>query len=79
MQDKKSIMCVNVSIPLELFEEAGVDPDGLIEISVTNGKIIISVPNMTENFACDRDCECCPIERTRCTRSRKKNARCRQK
>ena len=76
MQDKKSIVCVNLSIPLELFEEAGIEPEGLIEMSAINGKIIISAPDTTENFKCDGDCGCRPIERVRCVSSRRKNVRC---
>ena len=76
MQDKKSIICVNLSIPLDLFYESGIEPEGLIEMSATNGKIIISVPDTTDNFACDNDCSCCPVERVRYSGGRKRNVRC---
>ena len=78
MQDKKSIECFNLSVPLELFEESGINPEGLIEMSAINGKIIISVPDTTENLVCESDCGCCPIERVRCVNNRRLNVRCKK-
>lgn len=76
MQNKKSIACFNLSVPIDLLDEAGIEPDSLIEMSAVKGKIIISVPDSTENFVCDNDCSCCPMERQRCANSRKMNVRC---
>ena len=76
MQDKTIIECFNLSIPLDLFEEAGIAPDGVIEMHATDGKIIISVPDSADNFACDGNCEECPIYGRNIIRSRKVNVRC---
>lgn len=76
MQDKTIIECINLSIPLDLFDEAGIEPDGVLEMHVSNGKIIISVPDSTENFACDGNCNECPIHRASLKRNRKLNVRC---
>ncbi len=79
MQDKKIIDCFNLSVPLELFEEAGIEPNGIIEMSVQNGRIVINNPDTTNDILCDEDCGCCPIEMVRCSNIRRRNVRCKQK
>lgn len=78
MQDKTIIECVDLSVPLDLFVEAGIEPDGVLQMHVSNGKIIISVPDSTENFACDGNCVTCPIHRASIKRNRKMNVRCKR-
>ena len=79
MQDKKIIDCFNLSVPLELFEEAGIEPDGIIEMSVQNGRIVINNPDTNNDLLCDEDCGCCPIERARCSNIRRLNVRRKKK
>lgn len=78
MQDKKLIIQCLMPISLELLDEAGIDPDDIIEMYAEDGKIIITKPDTTENFACDGNCKCCPVEKLRCANDRKRNVRCKK-
>ena len=50
-----------VSVPLEMFLEAGINTESIIQVSAREGKIIIDTPDTTEDYVCDRDCENCPL------------------
>ncbi|MCI9553553.1 MAG: hypothetical protein HFE94_08475 [Acutalibacter sp.] len=50
-----------VSVPLEMFLEAGINTEIIIQVSAREGKIIIDTPDTTEDYVCDCDCENCPL------------------
>lgn len=67
MQDKKMTTdCILLSIPVEMFEEAGIGKDELIQITAEKGKIIISNESDVDNFVCDGDCASCPVGELGC-------------
>lgn len=58
----KSESFILVSVPLEMFLEAGISTENVIQMSAHSGKIIIDTPDTTADYVCDRDCENCPCE-----------------
>ena len=46
-----------VSVPLEMFLDAGINTESIIQVSAREGKIIIDTPDTTDDYVCDRDCE----------------------
>ena len=55
-----------VSVPLEMFLDAGINTESIIQVSAREGKIIIDTPDC-ENcplnaVPCEFDCEGCPCE-----------------
>jgi len=50
---------IKVEIPQELFEEAQIPIDCVLEIYCVDGKIIIS-QQIDDDFICDEDCKNCP-------------------
>ena len=57
---------VLVSVPLEMFLEAGISMESVIQVSSHDGKIVIDTPDTTEDYVCDRDCESCPLNALPC-------------
>lgn len=57
----KSEQFILVSVPLEMFLEAGINTESIIQVSARAGKIIIDTPDTTADYVCDRDCESCPL------------------
>ena len=55
-----------VSVPLEMFLEAGINTESIIQVSSRAGKIIIDTPDTTGDYVCDRDCESCPLNAVPC-------------
>ena len=55
-----------VSVPLEMFLEAGINTESIIQVSAREGKIIIDTPDTTEDYVCDRDCDNCPLNAAPC-------------
>ena len=55
-----------VSVPLEMFLEADINTESIIQVSAREGKIIIDTPDSTEDYVCDRDCENCPLNAVPC-------------
>ena len=55
-----------VSVPLEMFLEAGINTESIIQVSAREGKIIIDTPDTTEDYVCDRDCDTCPLKDMPC-------------
>ncbi len=57
----KDIKCKTIMIPVEMFEEAGLDDDMVIEIFADKGRIVIQQPDDDE--AVDRfyheEADCC--------------------
>lgn len=53
---------LNLSIPPDMLEEAGIDEESVIQMSVADGKILIEAVDRddTEDYVCDMDCENCP-------------------
>ena len=51
-----------VSVPLEMFLEAGISTESIIQVSAREGKIIIDTPD----YVCDRDCDNCPLNAVPC-------------
>ena len=62
----KSESFILVSVPLEMFLEAGINTKSVIQISAHDGKIIIDTPDTTADYVCDRDCESCPLNAMPC-------------
>ena len=62
MQNPKlSIDCVLLSVPVELFVEAGITDGDLVQLTAEEGRIVITAELDTTNFVCDGICEDCPI------------------
>ena len=55
-----------VSVPLDMFLEAGINTESIIQVSAREGKIIIDTPDSIEDYVCDRDCESCPLNAVPC-------------
>jgi len=51
----KSEPFILVSVPLEMFLEAGISTESIIQVSAREGKIIIDTPDSTEDYVCDRE------------------------
>ncbi|MCI9544091.1 MAG: hypothetical protein HFE93_07860 [Acutalibacter muris] len=62
----KSEPFILISVPLEMFLEAGINTENVIQMSVHDGKIIIDTPDTTSDYVCDRDCESCPLNAMPC-------------
>lgn len=62
----KSESFILVSVPLEMFLEAGINTESVIQMSAHSGKIIIETPDTTADYVCDRDCESCPLNAMPC-------------
>lgn len=62
----KNEQFILVSVPLEMFLEAGINTESIIQVSAREGKIIIDTPDSTEDYVCDRDCENCPLNAMPC-------------
>ena len=54
----KNEQFILVSVPLEMFLEAGINTESIIQVSAREGKIIIDTP--------DRDCDNCPLNAVPC-------------
>lgn len=62
MQNPKlSIDCVLLSVPVELFVEAGITDGDLLQLTAEKGRIAITGEPDTTDFVCDGICEDCPI------------------
>lgn len=62
MQNPKlSVDCVLLSVPVELFIEAGITDGDLLQLTTEEGKIVITGEPDTTDFVCDGFCEDCPI------------------
>lgn len=59
MQDKSLNMAL-ISVPLELLEEIDLCPMDVIQMSVSDGRLIVEKATDTD-FECDGDCENCPF------------------
>ena len=55
-----------VSVPLEMFLEAGINTESIIQVSSRAGKIIIDTPDTVSDYVCNRDCESCPLNAVPC-------------
>lgn len=55
-----------LSIPLEMLEEAGIDEESVIQMSASEGKIVIRAVADFGGFVCNGDCESCPVGETEC-------------
>ncbi|WP_243111331.1 hypothetical protein [Acutalibacter sp. 1XD8-33] len=55
-----------VSVLLEMFLEAGINTESIIQVSARESKIIIDTPDSTEDYVCDRDCDNCPLNAVPC-------------
>lgn len=51
----KNEQFILVSVPLEMFLEAGINTESIIQVSAREGKIIIDTPDSTEDYVCDRE------------------------
>lgn len=56
---------VLLPVPVELFEEIGLNPMDTIQFSAEDGKIIIEKVTDTD-FVCDGDCDNCPFDEEDC-------------
>lgn len=64
MQNPKlSIDCVLLSVPVELFVEAGITDGDLVQLTAEEGRIVITAEPDTTNYVCDGICEDCPINK----------------
>lgn len=51
---------VLLSVPAELLDEIGLDEMDVIQMGVTDGKLVIEKAD-SEDYACDGDCDSCPF------------------
>ena len=51
---------IRIPVPLDDVIESGIDLDGVIQTYTVDGKIIIENA-ITDDIACDEDCENCPF------------------
>ena len=56
---------VLLPVPMELFEEIGLNPMDVMQFSVADEKIIIEKVT-DDDFVCDGDCESCPFNEEDC-------------
>ncbi len=68
MQDKKveKGKFVFIAIPVEAMEESGISEGDLLQISATQGMILIEAVTDAKDVVCDGDCENCPINEQDC-------------
>lgn len=56
---------VLLPVPMELFDEIGIEPMDAVQMSIADGKIIIE--KVTDaDFVCDGDCNNCPFDEEDC-------------
>ena len=56
---------VLLSVPAELLDEIGIAEDSIIQMSVSNGKLVIeSIAG--GDYACDGDCDACSFSALDC-------------
>ena len=56
-------------IPTEDYDVLGIGPNSIIETSVNESRALVIRainPEDTEDFACDGNCESCPVSETDC-------------
>lgn len=66
MQDKKIGEYMFLSVPMEVIEKSGIQDGQILQFTAESGKITIENAEDTANFACDGDCENCPVNETDC-------------
>ena len=67
MQDKElKEGFVLLAVPMEVIAEAGITEGQVLEFTTEEGKMTVAVVDPTDDFACDGDCESCPVHETEC-------------
>ena len=66
MQGKKVGEYLLFSIPLEMLEESGISEESVIQMSASEGKIVIEAADDDTGYLCDGECEDCPVGETEC-------------
>lgn len=66
MQSEKVNEYLLLSVPLDMLAEAGISEESVIQMSATEGKIVIEAVADFGDFVCDGDCESCPVNGTEC-------------
>lgn len=67
MQGKKVTQrFVLLSVPAEMLAEAGIFEGGGMKMGVEGNRLILEKADTPEDFACDGDCEHCPLNETDC-------------
>lgn len=68
MQDKKiRTETALLAVPVELLSEAGIEPDGILEMYADGHGIVIRNADDPGEFVCDDNCESCPMSELDCT------------
>ena len=62
MQNQKLKDFVLMSIPFEVWEEANISPNALMQYYVDDGKIIMEMVDEMIPIACEENCEECPVK-----------------
>lgn len=62
MQNQTLKDFVLMSIPSDVLEEAGIQPNALIQYHADEGKIIMEMVDEVVPFACSGECDECPVK-----------------
>ena len=62
MQSEKVNEYLLLSIPLDMLADAGISEESVIQMSATEGRIMIEAVTSSRDYVCDGDCESCPVD-----------------
>lgn len=65
-KELKNLKFALISVPIEILEEADISEGDLLQMSASNGKLIIEAVDDFVDFVCDGDCDNCPVAETDC-------------
>lgn len=62
MQNQKLKDFVLISVPFEVWEEANISPNALMQYHAEDGKIIMEMVDEVLPIVCEENCEECPVK-----------------
>ena len=66
MQNKKVDEFVLISVPKDVFEDAGIVDGSVLQIYADGNRLVIERLTDTGEVVCDGDCDNCPVNETEC-------------
>lgn len=61
MQNQTANKFVLLAVPTEIIEVARIEPDMLLQFTVTEGRLVIEPVEEAETLICDGACDECPL------------------
>ena len=66
MQNKKVNEFTLISVPKDVFEDAGIVDGSVLQIYADGNRLVIERLTDTGEIVCDGDCDNCPVNETEC-------------